>query len=138
MKTTDCINYLLTVSQNKVFQYFVEKLKKFEITPAQYGVLSCLWQNYPQTPKQIGGALFLEASSISGILDRMQKKELIIREIDQDNRRNILIYPTEKGKNLQKDIELIVEELNIYFLENFTEEEKTILRKMLTDIINKN
>lgn len=137
MEINECINYLLTISQNKVFQYFGEKLKKFEITPGQYGVLSCLWKNSPQIPKQIGATLFLEASSISGILDRMQKNGLINRELDPNNRRNILIYPTEKGLLLKDKIEPIVEELNSYFLDEFSIEERKILKKLLTTIIHK-
>lgn len=137
MEINECINYLLTISQNKVFQYFGEKLKKFEITPGQYGVLSCLWKNSPQTPKQIGATLFLEASSISGILDRMQKNGLIIRELDPNNRRNILIYPTEKGMSLKDQVKLIVDELNSHFLEEFSIEERETLKKLLTIIIHK-
>lgn len=137
MEINECINYLLTISQNKVFQYFGERLKKFEITPGQYGVLNCLWRNSPQTPKQIGAILFLEASSISGILDRMEKNSLIIRELDPNNRRNILIYPTEKALLLKNQLELIAEDTNSYFLEGISNEEKEILKKLLKTIIYK-
>ncbi|MGY0394487.1 MULTISPECIES: MarR family winged helix-turn-helix transcriptional regulator [unclassified Fusobacterium] len=137
MEINQCINYLLTISQNKVFQYFSESLKELKITPAQYGVLSCLWKNTPQTPKQIGSTLYLEASSISGILDRMQKNELITREIDSTNRRNILIYPTAKANSLKADVERIVEELNSHFLSDLSHSEQEILKKLLLHIIDK-
>ena len=138
MEINECINYLLTVSQNKVFQHFGEKLKKFGITPAQYGVLNCLWKNSPQTPKQIGNILFLEASSVSGILDRMQKNDLIIRELDPNNRRNILIYPTEKALSMKSEIENIIKELNSKFWSNFSPSEREALNKLFSTIITKN
>lgn len=136
MEINECINYLLTISQNKVFQYFSNELKKFKLTPSQYGVLKCLWKKSPQTPKQIGEILFLEASSISGVLDRMQKNGLITREIDSNNRRNILIYPTEKALTMKGDIEKIVEKVNMYFLGNFSEKEREKLKSLLMDIAN--
>ena len=137
MEINQCINYLLTISQNKVFQHFSERLKELKITPAQYGVLNCLWKNTPQTPKQIGNTLYLEASSISGILDRMQKNELITREIDSTNRRNILIYPTAKANSLKADVERIAEELNSHFLSDLSLSEQEILKKLLLHLIDK-
>lgn len=136
MEINECINYLLTVSQNKIFQQFGEKLKKFDVTPAQYGVLSCLWKNSPQTPTQIGNTLFLEPSSISGVLDRMQKNNLIIRELDPNNRRNILIYPTEKAISMRNEIERVINNLNSKFWSNFSAAEKDSLHKLFLTVIN--
>ncbi|STO31076.1 Organic hydroperoxide resistance transcriptional regulator [Fusobacterium necrogenes] len=136
MEINECINYLLTISQNKVFQYFSDELKQFKLTPSQYGVLKCIWENSPQTPKQIGKVLFLEASSISGVLDRMQKNGLIIREIDNNNRRNILIYPTEKALELREEVEKIVNKLNKHFLDKLSEEERKKFRTFLLNIAN--
>ena len=45
MELQNCINYLLTVAQHEVFQAFSNKLAQFNITPGQYGVLGCLWEN---------------------------------------------------------------------------------------------
>lgn len=136
MEINECINYLLTISQNRVFQYFSEELKKFKLTPSQYGVLKCLWKDSPQTPKQIGKILFLEASSISGVLDRMQKNGLITREIDSNNRRNILIYPTERALSMKKEIEEVVEKINLHFLGKLSDRERKNLKALLLDIAN--
>ena len=96
MELTQCINYLLTTSQHTVFQYLSGKLSEFDLTPSQYGVLSCLWQREFATPKQISEILCLETSTISGVLDRMQKKGLIDRVINKEDRREVRVLPTEK------------------------------------------
>ena len=89
MELTQCINYLLTTAQHSVFQYLNGKLSEYDVTPSQYGVLSCLWQREFATPKQISEILCLETSTISGVLDRMQKKGLIDRVINRDDRREV-------------------------------------------------
>ena len=66
MELTQCINYLLTTAQHSVFQYLNGKLSEYDVTPSQYGVLSCLWQREFATPKQISEILCLETSTISG------------------------------------------------------------------------
>ena len=102
MELTQCINYLLTTAQHTVFQYLRMKLSEHDITPSQYGVLSCLWKKDYATPKQISETLCLETSTISGVLDRMQKKNLIDRVINKEDRREVRVVVTEKGKALQE------------------------------------
>ena len=74
MELQDCINFLLTIAQHNVFQYLSQKLAPYDITPSQYGVLNCLWGRDYNTPKRIADTLCLETSTISGVLDRMQKR----------------------------------------------------------------
>lgn len=136
MNVCECINYLLSVSQNKVFKYFSNRLYEYGITPSQYGVLNCLWQHGDLSPSQIREILFLEASSISGILDRMQKNDLIERHIDKNNRRAIIVSPTEKAISLKGDVEVVVKEMNEKFFSPFTSSEQELLKKALRQIID--
>ena len=83
------------------------------------------------TPKQISEILCLETSTISGVLDRMQKKGLIDRVINREDRREVRVVPTEKGKQLQEPITEIIDEVNEEVLKCFTEEEVTALKNAL-------
>ncbi|MDD4843746.1 MAG: MarR family transcriptional regulator [Anaerotignum sp.] len=131
MELTQCINYLLTTAQHSVFQFLSSKLSEYDITPSQYGVLSCLWQRDFATPKQISEILCLETSTISGVLDRMQKKGLIDRVINKEDRREVRVVPTEKGKALEEPISKIIDDVNEEVLRCFTEEEIGILKNKL-------
>lgn len=135
MELNSCINFLLSASQNAVFQYLSEPLADYGITPAQYGVLNCLWNHECLSPKQIGEILYLEASSISSILERMQKNGLIDRNVDPENRRVILVSATQKAKEIEKPVERIIEEMNEVILEPFSEHEKDVLLKSLQTVI---
>lgn len=132
---SDCINFLLTTSQHKVFQIMKSRLKQFDITPVQYGVLQCIWQLNMHNPKEIAQFLDLENSTISGILERMENKDLIIREIDENDRRYIKIDLTEKSKALEAPVNKVVEEVNKDVMSIFSEEEKQTLKKYLRRII---
>lgn len=138
MEVRNCINFLLGTAQNKVFKYFSKRLSEFGITPSQYGVLNCLWENGDLNPSQIREILFLEASSISGTLDRMQKNDLIERHIDPNNRRVIIVTPTEKANSIRNDVEIIVKEMNDKFFSPLTANEKSIFVNSLTQIIDLN
>ena len=134
MELTQCINDLLTTAQHSVFQYLNGKLSEYDVTPSQYGVLSCLWQREFATPKQISEILCLETSTISGVLDRMQKKGLIDRVINRNDRREVRVVPTEKGKALEEPISKIIGEVNEEVLKCFTDEEVALLKNQLRTI----
>ncbi|HCT63918.1 MAG TPA: MarR family transcriptional regulator [Lachnospiraceae bacterium] len=138
MELKECINFLLTTAQHNVFQFLSVKLTKYDITPSQYGVLSCLWGKTHATPKQIAEILCLETSTISGVLDRMQKKGLIDRVINKEDRREVQVTITEKGKALQQPITEIIDEVNAQVLKDFKMDEITSIKNALREIAGTN
>jgi DNA-binding MarR family transcriptional regulator len=136
MELKDCMNFLLSVSQNKVFKYFSKLLEVHGVTPAQYGVLNCLWKEGQLSPKQIGAMVYLEAPTISGILDKMQKSNLIERSVDPNNRRNVLVTATPKSYEIREKVESATSDMNNKVLQNLSDKEQDGLKKGLETIIN--
>ena len=131
MELNQCINYLLTTSQHRVFQEVSKRLEPFDVTPVQYGVLYCLCMGDKTTPKEIAAELKLENSTISGILDRMEKKDLLKRQVSTEDRRYIEVVLTEKGAALEKPVLDTIDTANIDILADISDEEQQILKKNL-------
>ena len=131
MQLEECVNYLLTTAQHSVFLKMTEKLSVFDLTPVQYAVLYCLWENDKKSPKEIAERLKLENSTISGILERMEKKGLIKRMISKEDRRFIQIMLTEKGAALEEDVLAAVEKVNEEVMSVFSKEECENLKTQL-------
>ena len=131
MQLEECVNYLLTTAQHSVFLKMTEKLSIFDITPVQYAVLYCLWEKDARSPKEIAERLKLENSTISGILERMEKKGLLQRSISKEDRRFILVMLTEKGAGLKEDVLATVEQVNTEVLSVFSSEECAALKSHL-------
>jgi len=129
-----CINYLLTVSQHEVFQILSDQLSQFGITPGQYGVLNYLWEMKQANPKELAQELSLENSTISGVLDRMQKKGLIDRLLDPNDRRSIQVVLTPAGAALEEDVLSAVEEVNRQILSPFDPDTSETLLRCLQQI----
>jgi DNA-binding MarR family transcriptional regulator len=49
-------------------------------------------------PTELSEALHSSTARISTLLGTLEKKGLVVREIDRDNRRNILVTLTDKGR----------------------------------------
>ena len=138
MELKECINFLLTTAQHTVFQYLSQRLAPYDITPSQYGILNCLWINDGTClPRQIAELLCLETSTVSGILDRMQKKDLIDRVINPENRREILVMITPKGEAFKAPVLKLSDEVNEEVLKDFSPKETEFIRKSLRQIAEK-
>ena len=122
MELNQCINYLLTTSQHRVFQEVSKRLEPFDVTPVQYGVLYCLWKGDKTTPKEIAAELKL---------DRMEKKDLLKRQVSIEDRRYIEVVLTEKGAVLEKPVLDTIDTANIDILADIPDEEQQILKKNL-------
>ncbi|MCB5726992.1 MarR family transcriptional regulator [Megasphaera elsdenii] len=109
-------------------------MSEFGITPGQYGVLACLWKDETLTPKEIANILRVENSTISGVLDRMQKRGLIDRILDPNNRRSIRVKPTAAGMAIKEPVQKRIEELNDMVFKDFKPEEREELLNLLTRI----
>lgn len=134
MDYTQCINFLLTKAQQTVYQYFKSRLAEYDVTPVQHGILASLWQNDGQSPSQIACSLNLDSSTITGLLDRMENKQLLQRQPDAQDRRALRVFLTETGKELRVPLEKVVEEANVYVLEHLGSEEQDELKKLLVKV----
>ena len=65
----------------------------------------------------------------------MQKLNLIDREIDPNNRRNVLVTSTEKADQIRNAIKKASNEMNKNVLQELTDQEKEALKKGLFKII---
>lgn len=131
MDLNQCINFLLSKTQNSVLIHFRAKLEKFNVTPVQYSVLKCLWTESDQTPKQLAQETFLDASTITGILDRLENKALIKRVPHPCDHRTTIIELTEEGKALEIGITQAIEDANNEVLADLTLEQQRQLKDAL-------
>ncbi|HRN88268.1 MarR family transcriptional regulator [Hyphomicrobium sp.] len=71
------------------------------LTYPQYLVLLILWERDGQTVGSIGQHLFLESSTLTPLLKRMEKAGYVRRERAADDERQVCIFLTDAGKALQ-------------------------------------
>ena len=134
MELSECINFILTSTQNSVFAYFKSRLQSFDVTPVQYALLKCLWTQDMQTPTQLSQILNLDASSVTGILARLEKKGLLERTYSKEDRRSVHVRLLPDGKALQPGIEAVIDEANAKILSGFTPESVSLFKQNLRQI----
>ncbi len=134
MELEQCLNFVLTKAQQSVHQLFKAELVPYGVTPGQYAVLKCLWDQNGQTAKQLAERLYLDSSSVTGILDRMEAKNLIEKRADPKDRRALQVLLTDKGRELEEPLSKVIEEANEKALHSLDEVQSKSLKELLYKI----
>lgn len=90
---------------------------------AQGRILYVLWQEDGVPIKTIAERCGLAITSLTTMLERMEKSGLIIRQQDSGDKRKTLIFLTDKAKALKEDYDAISDRMSAIFYQGFTEEE---------------
>jgi DNA-binding MarR family transcriptional regulator len=86
--------------------------------------------------KELSKGLGLNNSAITGLVDRMEKAELVKREACSVDGRSYRLYLTEKARTLGLNALPIAKELNDRLLQGFTDEEIDTVIRFLDSIIS--
>jgi len=77
-------------------------LGKVGLTPSQFYVLATIGYAGSLPFGQIGAKMMVTVSNLTGIVDRLEEKKLVLRKRNETDRRVIHVTLTEKGANLYK------------------------------------
>lgn len=107
LKLENQLCFRLYSASRLVTQAYRPLLEPLGLTYPQYLVLLVLWEHRKLTVGEIGERLMLETNTLTPLLQRMEREELIIRTKGTSDTRQTVIELTPKGKNLKykaKDI----------------------------------
>lgn len=106
-------------------------LTNYPITSSQFVALQWIIEEKNITIGQLAKRIGLAFSSTTDLVAKMEDHGLIVRKKDPNDGRVVRIYPLDKGKLI---IQEVIEKRQKYLnkvLENFSEEEKNQLNKLL-------
>jgi len=131
--------------QNLSFQLFIilsrvtraltdlseEDIKRHGLNPTEFAVLELLYHKGDQAIQQIGKKVLLASGSITYVVDKLEKKQLIERKHCPKDRRVIYAIITEGGKDLMRDIFPKYREAIHKILGGLSKQEKEALIKQI-------
>jgi MarR family 2-MHQ and catechol resistance regulon transcriptional repressor len=79
-------------------------LNKKKLTMSQFGVLESLYYVGPMCQREIGTKILKSTANITTVIDNLEKRSLVKRIRQEDDRRYITVNITEKGKTYLESI----------------------------------
>ena len=97
----DFICFAIYSTEHAFSRVYKPLLEKLGLTYPQYLVLVALWAKDDQTVGDLGKVLFLESSTLTPLLKRLEGLEFLTRSRDPLDERQVRVKLTRKGKALQ-------------------------------------
>ena len=119
----ESLHYLIMANQMLVQKSLMDQIKDTGLTIGQPKILDYLKEHDGSNQKEIARACFLEAGSLTTILNKMEEKGLIERRMWNGNRRSFHIFMTEEGKRKQQMVDKAFKEIEQKALSGILEEE---------------
>lgn len=120
--------FVVIMKASKTLEEMVKKdIADHGMKTSDFAILEALYHKGRQTIKQISEAVLINTGSITYVIDKLEKNDLLRRSNCKDDRRVIYIEITDKGNELMKEIfpkhQARIEEI----LSDIPEEHKRIL-----------
>ncbi len=121
----------------RVHGYYQTRLAPFGLTPSQYFVLGVLWHEEGITLSDLGDRVAVDASTLTGIVDRMEREGLVQRRPDPEDRRAIRVLLTDRAREIGPQVLTFADELDAELRAGVAEEDMETFERVLQKLAEK-
>ncbi len=94
-------------------------------------LLFALWEHDGQTHTELAGQLHIQASTVTKMVQRMEKAGFVVRRDDPNDQRISRVHLTEVGYAVREKVNQVFRRLEEETFADFTPEERLALRRFL-------
>ena len=136
MKNISNGGFLISKIQKLGARIFAKILKEegIEINPGQGRILYALWLNDGIPIQRLAEITALGTSTLTSMLDRMEKDQILVRNKNPEDRRSYLIHLTPKSKKMQERFGMVSQKMTNIYYSGFSQSERALLENQLERI----
>jgi DNA-binding MarR family transcriptional regulator len=135
----DCPYYLVTrvsLAATSVFKKVFAEAGLMELKPAYLSTLMSLWIEDGLKVIELGRRAGLEPSTMTGLIDRMERDGLVKRVPDPEDRRVLKIVLTDAGRAIQDTVASNVDRVMSQVLSGIDDTDVTHLKETLRKVLS--
>ena len=135
----DRLIYLIFTAQHRLRMHIRDQLTAagVKITLEQAGILFLLKAENGQAMSQLSRLLLLDNSTVTGLIDRLEKSGFVLRKADPNDRRIFLIHITGQGIKEVDKAKPVINKVNEEIRTDFSMEEMESFKKILNSFVVK-
>ena len=95
---------LIGTVEKKLKQMQRQTTRLAGLTPAQFYILTLLWEKDGWTFKDLATASQCTRATMTGIVDTLERKGWVLRQPNPADRRSLLVRLTEQGRGIQQTV----------------------------------
>ena len=120
--------------QDRVFNRILKEEGIYEFNGQQGRILFSLWKDEKLSLIELSKRTSLAKTTLSAMIDRMRKNGLVIVEESKEDKRNLVIYLSDKTLALEDKINNATKRMTDIFYKDFSEKEANELDRLLIKI----
>lgn len=120
--------------QDRVFNRILKEEGIYEFNGQQGRILFSLWKDEKLSLIELSKRTSLAKTTLSTMIDRMRKNGLVIVEESKEDKRNLVIYLSDKTLALEDKINNATKRITDIFYKDFSEKEANELDRLLIKI----
>jgi DNA-binding MarR family transcriptional regulator len=107
------IAYLVGRTSRSIIKRLTKKFSNsgFDVSYEQWSILVHLYRKDGQTQQELSNISVKDKAAITRLLNVLEKKNLVLRIPDRNDKRSKLVYLTNKAKEFKEELIAVVEEL---------------------------
>lgn len=125
---------VLSRAHRKINDSANRSIAEFNLNPTEFAVLELLYHKGNQPLQHIGEKILIASGSITYVVDKLEKKGLVVRNPCNADRRVIYAEITDSGNTLMNEIFPIHEQFLHEQMSDLSNEEKNFLIHLLKKI----
>jgi DNA-binding MarR family transcriptional regulator len=129
------LGFLITGVRNAIWASIDRELQPLDITTAQFVVFNSIARSGGSTIGELCRVIGYDSGAMTRLLDRIEKKGLIRRVANPDDRRSFLIELTEESTALVPKARRKVHAVFAMLLQGFSERDAAALKTSLEKIL---
>jgi DNA-binding MarR family transcriptional regulator len=145
---TDTAPALSAVALSQRTGYLVIKLGELALKSAEdalaplglrarhFNVMTMIGAGTPMSQQEVGTLLGIDKTLIVAVIDDLEKRDLVRRERNQEDRRRYTLELTAKGKRLLKDAYGQIDRAERELLSSLSASEIGVLRELTTRVLS--
>jgi DNA-binding MarR family transcriptional regulator len=139
MPTDDRLIYLLFTAQQKLRTYLKKKMttENVRVTTAQAGILFLLKQKDGRTMSELSQILSIDNSTITGLVDRLEKTGLVRRDACLHDRRASHVFINPQGLEEVDKAKRVIRMVNQEIKNGFSADDLKSFNNILRSFFNK-
>lgn len=103
-RLNDSFGFILNKVNTKLKNELLQRLKEHDVTPEQWAILNCLWEQDGITPKVLADLTFKDKPNTNRILEKLIRKGLVVRKAHPVDKRAFQMFLTESGWALREQL----------------------------------
>ncbi|MEW6034463.1 MAG: MarR family transcriptional regulator [Chloroflexota bacterium] len=121
----------------RVYNLYHQPLAKYGLTPSQLFVFSALWMEDGINFSDLASRVSIDVSTLTGIIDRMEREGFVERKPDPRDRRSIRLFLTQNAKETGPAILMLADDLDAVLRRPFSQEEMETFERVLRALAEK-